>query len=151
MRYNEMFTRYGGPSTEAEVCIRDYLIRPDKLDTTQRIKDYDKSAADTIQRCRELIEDLGQYRQALAHRYAELETMSYKLRLEIERQKRYDNKVKYYIRLVKSYEDGSEITVLNEVYQGTERSQALKRFEELKKSRPGIDAVKNIEKGYWEK
>ena len=151
MRYDEMFTRYGSASTEAEICIRDYLIRPDKLDTAQRIKEYDLSAADTIQRCRELIENLGQYRQALAHRYAELETMPYKLRLELKREKRYDNKVKYYISLIKSYEDGSEIKELAEVYQGTERSEALKRFEELKKARPGIEAIKDIAKGKWER
>ena len=81
MRYNELFTRYGSPSEQAEVCVRSYLTRPDKLDTAQRIADYDKSAADTIQQCKELIEDLGLYRQDLARRYAELETMNYKLRL----------------------------------------------------------------------
>lgn len=151
MRYNEMFTRYGSPSEQAEIYIRSYLTRPDKLDTAQRIADYDKSAAQTIERCKELIEDLGLYRQDLARRYAELETMPYKLRLELERQKRYDNKVRYYIRLIKAYEDGSEIKELDETYAGTERSEALKRFEELKKARPGIEAVKNIAKGQWEK
>jgi hypothetical protein len=151
MSLEKLFTRYGSPSNEAEVCIRDHLIKPSKLDTAQRIADYDKSAADTIQCCKELIEDLSIYRQDLARRYAELETMPYKLRLELERQKRYDNKVRYYIRLIKAYEDGSEIKELDETYAGTERGEALKRFEELKKARPGIEAVKNIAKGQWEK
>ena len=151
MSYNELFTRYGSPSNEAEVHIRDYLIRPEKLDTAQRIKDYDKSAADTIQQCKELIEDLGLYRQDLARRYAELETMNYKLRLELERQKRYDNKVHYYVRIIKAYEDGSEIREIDEAYAGAERHEALARFNQLKKERPGIEAVKNIEKGKWEK
>ena len=151
MRYNEMFTRYGSPSEQAEIYIRSYLTRPDKLDTAQRIKDYDKSAADTIQQCKELIEDLGLYRQDLARRYAELETMPYKLRIELERQKRYDNKVHYYVRIIKAYEDGSEIREIDEAYAGTERHEALARFNQLKKERPGIEAVKNIEKGKWEK
>ena len=151
MSYNELFTRYGSPSNEAEVHIRDYLIRPDKLDTAQRIADYDKSAAQTIERCKELIEDLVLYRQDLARRYAELETMPYTLRLELEREKRYDNKVHYYVRIIKAYEDGSEIREIDEAYAGTERHEALARFNQLKKERPGIEAVKNIEKGKWEK
>ena len=149
MGYEEMFTRYGSPSNEAEVHIRDYLIRPEKLDTAQRIVDYDKSAAGTIERCKELIENLGLYRQALTRRYGELETMPYKLCLELER-RRHD-KVYYYIRIVKTYEDGSEINEISETYNGTERSAALKRFDELKKARPGIEAVKDIAKGKWER
>ena len=151
MSYNDLFTRYGSPSNQAEITIREYLTRPDKLDTAQRIADYDKSAARTIERCKELIEDLSLYRQDLARRYAELETMSYKLRLEIERQKRYDNKVHYYVRMVKVYEDGSAIKEIDEAYAGTERHEALARFAQLKKERPGIEAVKNIEKSKWEK
>jgi len=151
MRCDKMFTRYGSPSNEAEVCIRDYLIRPGKLDTVRRVIEYDKSAAETIERCKELIEDLSLYRQDLAHRYAELETMSYKFRLEIERQKRGDNKVHYYVRIIKAYEDGGEIREIDEAYAGTERHEALARFNQLKKERPGIEAIKNIEKGKWEK
>ena len=151
MSYNELFTRYGSPSNEAEVHIRDYLIRPEKLDTAQRIADYDKSAAQTIERCKELIEDLGLYRQDLARRYAELETMPYTLRLELEREKRYENKVHYYIKLIKVYEDGTAINEISESFAGPERGAALKRFEQLKKERPGIEVVKNIEKGKWEK
>ena len=151
MSLDNFFSRYGSPSTEANFSRHYYFTRADKIDTAQRIADADKHAAQDIKELEELIMDLKSYRQTLAARYAELETMSYKLRLEIERQKRYDNKVHYYVRLIKVYEDGSEIKQIDEAYTGTERHEALKRFEELKKSRPGIEAVKNIEKGKWEK
>ena len=151
MSLEKLFTRYGSPSTDANFSRHYYFTRADKIDTAQRIADADKHAAQDIKELEELIIDLKSYRQTLAARYAELETMPYKLRLELERQKRYDNKVRYYIRLIKAYEDGSEIKELDETYAGTERHEALKRFEELKKSRPGIEAIKSIEKSKWEK
>ena len=151
MSLDNFFSRYGSPSTEANFSRHYYFTRAGKIDTAQRIADADKHAAQDIKELEELIMDLKSYRQTLAARYAELETMSYKLRLEIERQKRYDNKVHYYVRLIKAYEDGSTIKQIDEAYAGTERSAALKRFEQLKKERPGIEAVKNIEKGQWEK
>jgi hypothetical protein len=151
MSLESLFSRYGSPSTEANFSRHYYFTRADKIDTAQRIADADKHAAQDIKELEELITDLKSYRQTLAARYAELETMSYKLRLELERQKRYDNKVHYYVRIIKSYEDGSEIREIDEAYTGAERHEALARFNQLKKERPGINAVKNIEKGKWEK
>jgi len=49
------------------------------------------------------------------------------------------------------YEDGTEIQELNEHYTGKQRREALARFEELRKQRPGIELVKDIEKRSWEK
>ena len=151
MSLESLFSRYGSPSTEANFSRHYYFTRADKIDTAQRIADADKHAAQDIKELEELIIDLKSYRQTLAARYAELETMSYKLRLEIERQKRYDNKVHYYVRIIKAYEDGSEIREVDESYAGTERHEALARYEQLKKERPGIEAVKNIKKSKWEK
>ena len=47
MSYESLFTRYGSPSTEADICIRGYLVKPDKL-TQERIRGFDKSAAGII-------------------------------------------------------------------------------------------------------
>ena len=151
MSLESLFSRYGSPSTEANFSRHYYFTRADKIDTAQRIADADKHAAQDIKELEELIIDLKSYRQTLAERYAELETMPYTLRLELEREKRYDNKVHYYVRIIKAYEDGSTIKEIDEAYAGTERHEALARFNQLKKERPGIDAVKNIEKGKWEK
>lgn len=152
MSYKEtIFRRYGSPSTEGRVEIRDYLLLPEKL-TEKEIQRYDESAARTIAECEAVIQDLKEYRRDLAARYAQLTTAPYKLRLEIERDPHWRGKcVDYYVRIIKTYEDGTEIQELNEHYTGKQRREALARFEELRKQRPGIELVKDIEKRSWEK
>lgn len=152
MSYRDtIFRRYGSPSTEGRVEIRDYLLLPEQL-TEDKIRYYDDSAAQTIAECEAVIEALKEYRQALAARYAQLTTAPYKLRLEIERDPHWRNQgVDYYVRIVKTYEDGTEIKELNEHYTGKQRREALARFEELRKQRPGIETVKDIARRSWEK
>lgn len=152
MSYREnLFRWYGSPSTEGRVEIRDYLLLPEKL-TEKEIQRYDESAASTIAECEAVIQDLKEYRRDLAARYAQLTTAPYKLRLEIERDPHWRNQgVDYYVRIIKAYEDGTEIQELNEHYTGKQRREALARFEELRKQRPGIELVKDIEKRSWEK
>ena len=68
MSYREvLFRRYGIPSAEGRVEIRDYLLLPEKL-TENEIRRYDESAARTIAECEAAIEALKEYRQALAAR-----------------------------------------------------------------------------------
>ena len=151
MSYLDLFQRYGSPSREANVQIRDYLIRPDVL-TADRIANYDKSAARTIAECRQLIDQLTEYRQALAERYAQLATAAYRDRLELRRDPGYRGKpVIYSVQIVRTYEDGTMETPLSETYTGTERRKAFARFAELKRQRPGIDAVQDTDRRAWER
>ena len=151
MSYEALFHRYGSPSREAEINIRGYLVKPDKL-TQERIRGFDESAAGIIARCEETIAALKEYRQALAARYAELDAAPYSLRLELERKPSYNGSgVLYYIRIIRAYQDGTEVLELNEAYTGKDRRTALARFEELKKQRPGIEIMKDIEKRSWER
>ena len=151
MSYETLFQRYGSPSTDAEIRITAYLIRPDKL-TADRIPWNDEQAARLISGCESLIASLKEYRQALAERYAMLQTAPYKLRLELERKPSYNGSgVLYYVRIVREYQDGTEVQELAETYQGKQRREALARFEELKKQRPGIEIVKDIERRSWER
>ena len=85
MSYDHLFRRYGSPSTEADIRISGYLLRPEKL-TADRIARYDESAARIIAECESTIESMKEYRQALAARYATLETAPYSLRLELKRE-----------------------------------------------------------------
>lgn len=151
MSYKEtIFHRYGSPSTEGRIEIRGYLLLPDQL-VEKEIQHYDENAARVIAECEAMIQDLKEYRRDLAARYAQLTTLSYKLRLEIERDPHWRGKcVDYYVRIIKTYEDGTEIQELNEHYTGKQRREALARFEELRKQRPGIELVKDIEKRSWE-
>lgn len=152
MSYRDtIFRRYGSPSTEGRVDIRDYLLLPEKL-TENEIRRYDESAARTIAECEAAIEDLKEYRRDLAARYAQLTTAPYKLRLEIERDPHWRNQgVDYYVRIIRAYEDGTEVKELNEHYTGKQRREALARFEELRKQRPGIELVKDIQRRSWER
>ena len=119
MSYRDtIFRRYGSPSTEGRVDIRDYLLLPEKL-TESEIRIFDESAVRTISECEAAIQDLKEYRQDLAARYAQLTTAPYKLRLEIERDPHWRNQgVDYYVRIIRAYEDGTEVQELNEHYTG---------------------------------
>jgi len=151
MSYEKLFTRFGSPSKEAEIRITGYLQHPAKL-TLDRIPYNDQVAARVIASCEGMIEKMKEYRQALAARYAELSTASYRLRLELKREAGWYRKgITYYVTIYKIYEDGTEIEELREHYPGKERHKALSRFEELKKQRPGIETTKDIEKRSWER
>lgn len=151
MSYDQLFTRYGSPSKEAEIRITAYLLRPDTL-TADRIAWNDEQAARMIAECQQTIEALQEYRQALAARYAALATDPYSLRLELKRDPGWRGSgVDYYVTLYRTYEDGTEDTELNEHYKGKQRREALARFEELKKQRPGIETVKDIARRSWER
>ena len=151
MSYTDLFQRYGAPSKEVEIRIWYYLQRPEALDTFDRIKHYDTQAAQLVAQCKKLIEDMSEYRQALAARYNQLATMPSRRRLRLERYVNYDNKKFYYIRHITEYDDGTRVETETEKFPGKERRAALARFAELKKRYPGIAAEMDIEKKSWEK
>ena len=151
MSYLDLFQRYGNPSREAEIRLTAYLLRPDTL-TADRIQHHDESAARAIAQCQTLIEQLTDYRRALAQRYAALATAAYHDRLELTRDPGYRGKpVLYFVRIIRTYEDGTTERVLDEKYFGTERRKAFARFAELKKQRPGIETAQDTERRSWER
>ena len=151
MSYLDLFHRYGNPSREADIRLSAYLIRPDVL-TADRIQHQDESAARMIAQCQVLIDQLTEYRAALAERYAALATAAYRERLELTRDPGYRGKpVIYFVRIVRTYEDGTTERVLDEKYFGAERRKAFARFAELKKQRPGIETMQDTEKRSWER
>ena len=151
MSYLDRFTRYGSPSEDAEIRTFHYFRRPDKISTAEDVALYDKSAADMLKECNALIAFIQEYRQALAARYSQLETMPYSDTLKIDRTVSYDNHKYYHITITRRYEDGTEQEIFRENFTGKDRRDALKRFDELQKQRPGITAVKDIEKKSWER
>ena len=151
MSYQELFQRYGQASREADIRISGYLLLPDKLKESKDITWNDRTAAHLIADCEKLVAQLKEYRQDLAKRYNQLETMAYSERVELERNPRLYGGVSYYVRIVRKYQDGTEITVQEEHFPGKERHQAIKRFENIRKQRPGIEAAKDIEKRSWER
>lgn len=148
MEWEEIFRR----GREAEIRVSGYFQYPDKLTTPERVAYYDRSAAGTIQRMEEYIEALRDYRQALAARYAALASMPYGYRLDLIRRRGWsDKRVTYTVALVREYQDGHEEAEESTTYPGTQRREAIKAFEALKKSRPGIACNVDIEKRPWER
>lgn len=151
MSYLDLFQRYGNPSREADIRLSGWLLRPDAL-TAEKIAGYDQSAARLITEAQTLIDQLTEYRAALAERYAALATAAYRDRLELIRDPGYRGKpVIYFVRIVRTYEDGTTERVLDEKYFGTERRKAFARFAELKHQRPGIETMQDTEKRSWER
>ncbi|MBS7403100.1 MAG: hypothetical protein KIG37_06115 [Oscillospiraceae bacterium] len=111
----------------------------------------DDNAARLIAGCKRLISQLTEYRQDLAGRYNALATMPSKDSIELQRYPRIGGGITYYIRHFTEYEDGTRVETETETFPGKERRAALKRFEELKKARPGIECKIDIEKRPWER
>lgn len=151
MSYLDLFQCYGSTREDADIRLTGYLSRPDTL-TADRIKRNDESAARLIDECQELLTDLTEYRQALAARYAALATATYRDRLELTRDPGYRGKsVIYFVRIIRTYEDGTTERVLDEKYFGTERRKAFARFAELQKQRPGIETYQDTDRRQWER
>ena len=151
MTYKELFGGWHCRDGYANHTLYVNCYRPDKLSTVAEILQNNERASRTIAELESYITALREYQQELAKRAAQLETMGYKLLLTLERYKRYQGGVEYYITLTKTLDDGTQVKELSETYTGKERRQAIARFEVLKKQRPGIEAVKDIEKESWER
>lgn len=130
-----------------------YLVSPDKLSDMNRISYQGAQAARYIKEAQAVIETMQAYQQLLYDRVQLLEMAPYHLEVILRREKRYDGKVWYWLTVRKVREvDGVEPETLEQTkYPGTERSKALKDFAAYQKSHPGIIAVKDIEKGKWER
>ena len=105
-----------------------YMVSPATLDTPDRITQHDRYTRDYIARLTEELENLNNYRLALAERYNELCTMPYTLQLTCKRHHNYSNgKILYTVKLTRHYQDGTENDELTETFPGTERRAALAR------------------------
>ena len=151
MDWKELFER-SWRGDEAEVKVYDHLRLPDKLTDLDGVTLYDRSAARAIKEMEEYLEALRGYRQALAARYAALASMPYGYRLDLIRRRGWsDKRVTYTVALVREYQDGHEEAEESTTYPGAQRREALKAFEALKRSRPGIACNVDMEKRPWEK
>lgn len=152
MSYRDRLTRYGNPSTDTQITKYIYIVAPETITTAKDIAWRDGMIARDIAELEALAADLREYRQALAARYAELETMPYKRLLRLDRHPSWSGRgVTYEITITRILEDGTKQQELREVYEGKERRTALKRYDELLKQYPGIDAEEDIAKRDWER
>lgn len=132
-----------------------HLTNPDKLHTMRELTYHGSQAARYAAEFRAMIETMEAYQSLVYDRVQALTVAQYHMEIHLRRERRYynDNKVFYYLEAVKVYDTpGIEPeTIERTTYPGTERRQALKDFAAYQKSHPGIIAVKDIEKGKWER
>ena len=98
-----------------------------------------------------LIDDLRDYRIALAQRYAELETMTYTRVLTLKRDPSYKGRITYWVTITLELTDGTKIDELREQFPGQDRAKAFARFAALQKQYPGIASVKDVARRSWER
>lgn len=117
------------------------------------LKNMDQWAARDIQRLEETVQILKEYRKELYEHTQRLQELESRLQLKLKREKRYDHKVHYCLTVKRIYPANERMynDIINEHYDGSDRSKAIKRYEQLKKEYPCIEAIKDIEKGRWEK
>ena len=132
-----------------------YLPNPDKLHTMKDLTYHGSQAARYAAEFRAMIETMETYQQLIYDRVQALTQAQYHMEIHLRRERRYynDNKVFYYLEAVKVYDTpGIEAeTIERTTYPGTERRKAIADFAAYQKSHPGIIAVKDIEKGKWER
>ena len=131
-----------------------YLPNPEKLHTMKELTYHGSQAARYAAELKTMIETLESYQQLIYDRVQELTQAPYHPEIHLTRERsRYDNKVYYYLAEKQVYDvPGFAPENINVVrYAGTERRKAIADFAAYQKSHPGIIAVKDIEKGKWER
>lgn len=142
---------YGDEQREAEQRVYIYVQQPQRYKTPEDIAHKDADIARQIERMERLIDDLRDYRVALAQRYAELETMPYTRVLTLKRDPSYKGRITYWVTITRRMSDGTETDELREQYAGQERAKAFARFAALQKQYPGIASVKDVARRSWER
>ena len=127
-----------------------YAVSPKDIEP-KRLLEADKRAEREIAELEFLISQIKQYRVALSERYNEIQSLTYTLSLSLVRRCCYDNRKFYYVRIDRTYSNGAVERVLCEEYKGADRHKAIKRFKDLQKAHPGINATMDIKKRSWER
>ena len=148
----ELFTKYGHPSTESDERIYIYLTHPEAINRLADVVKYDKKAIDYIAELERKITQLKAYRLALSERYNYLASAPQQPVVRLKRVRSYSGKVFYHLNTyTKNLLDGNEVETSSTKYTGPERSKAISDYKAYVKSHPGITAEMQIEKPKWER
>ena len=130
-----------------------YIQKPADLDTVDRCQYYDQITARYISDMEQEIERMKEYRAELYQRMRTIYAAPYHLKITLKREKRYQDKVIYYLQYWKEYESG-EIPpeqISCDRYPGADRAQALKDYRQALKAHPGVKTELDIQKSAWER
>lgn len=150
---NELFTIYGQPRKEtSDKVIRIYEQHPEHLHTERDILNSFTHVRENMERLEEIMLELKAYQIELTNRYNYIKTAPIKQKIKLQREKRYQEKVYYYIQFYDvNLTDGHEELTHSIKYTGKERKQAIEHFEQLKKEKKNTIFEKDIEKKSWER
>lgn len=112
MSYHDLLNQYGYEQPQAETRVYIFVQALQKLTTPDEVAYRDKTAAQDVKRLEKLVDDLKDYRRALAARYAELETLPYTYLLKLERIPHWKGHIEYVITLTKTLSDGTKMPLL---------------------------------------
>lgn len=151
--FKEFFTKYTHYSTDsAEKTFHIWQEHPEKLHTQKEVLKRLNSADQDIEKLENYIAMLQAYKIELVKRYNYLETTPTKQKIKLQRYKKYQGNVFYYIIFYTvDLETGHEEETERRTYKGTERKQALEDFEKLKKENQNFLFEKDIDKKSWER
>ena len=117
----------------------------------KQLQKYDNYLKSDIADLQATIKQIEDHRKKIFLHSQKLASSQYTLKLTLNRRRNYNGKVFYYVALSKVFPEIGEQKIIAETYPGTERHNAFKRFEELKKQYPGAEHIKDIEKARWER
>lgn len=106
--YHDLLKMYGSEQETAEQRIYIYVQQPHTLKTPHDVAWRDGQVAAEIKRLESMVDDLRDYRVALAQRYAELETMPYTRVLTLKRDPSYKGRITYWVTITRRMSDGTE-------------------------------------------
>lgn len=148
----ELFTKYGHPSTESDERIYIYLTHPEAINKLTDVVKYDEKAIDYIAELERKITQLKAYRLALSERYNYLASAPQQPVVRLKRVRSYSGKIFYHLNTyTKNLLDGNEVETSSTKYTGQERSKAISDYKSYVKAHPGILAEMQIEKPNWER
>lgn len=140
--------------SEEEYSVRRYLMNPERLNTVEDCRRWGSYAENAISEAQAFIRTMEEYQTLIYNRVQVLSSAPWHYEALLLREPHsWDNKIFYFVRLLRVYDAlgiGTE-TISDVKYPGNERHKAFAAFEAMKKSHPGIIAVKDIEKRSWER
>lgn len=152
MNKNELTQRFN-QRRELNETRHIYLPDPRTINTLDRLIYHGSCADRYVSEFKAAIDTMEAYKMLVYDRVQELTTAPYHTEIHLSREKRYDNKVHYYLEVKKFYDvPGIDPEIIKRTtYPGTERHKALADFTAYQRNHPGIVAIKRIEKSKWER
>ena len=134
-----------------EKTVHMYLHDPRHTPELKTLRQYDSWAVDYINRLKEMLEVLNDYRFDLMERAQYLATAQSTLSIELHRSRTFYGKIEYYLQLVRTLPDGTSYIEHSTQYHGSDRHKAIADFKVVCKAHPGAPTVLDIQKGKWER